>query len=181
MNFYDVFITLQFNPNAEKPLLNICEYLNCENQIDSMKSALQKKPSRSLLLGAFPYDDDTGKIYDVLWKAADAENYTAAEKVGRWFMKMICPPADDEGMAAYHRKARNNNEDEEEIKNDPKPILPEEPKKISVGLPPKQENLEDPLLSKKWDVEDNEPEIVVIDTKKPKTDDIYKRNTKKGD
>jgi len=183
MNFFDVFMTLQYNPNAEKPMISICEYLNCKNELETVKSALQKKPNRAQHIGAFPFDEETGRIYDALWKAADAENYTPAEKVGRWFMKMICPPADDEGMAGYHRKARKFPEEEEE---NTVPITNMKPvTKVNSTI---ETNLVEPIVENpknNWDIDEvDNGEVVVVESKvKPnKTDDVHKRITnKKGD
>lgn len=108
MNFYDIYVTLARNPEAETHLKNICKYCQCKNTLEELKSALHKKPNRSQHRGAFPFDEETGKIYDTLWKAADAENYTTAGKIGRWLMKMVVPPSDDEGMNAFHRRFHEN-------------------------------------------------------------------------
>ena len=101
-------MTLTRNPEAETHMKSICKYCQCQNTLEELKSALHKKPNRAQHRGAFPFDEETGRIYDTLWKAADAENYTTAEKIGRWLMKIVVPPSDDEGMSAYHRKFHAN-------------------------------------------------------------------------
>ena len=116
MNFYDVYHTVVLNPELESSMVSICSYLNCQNRMEDVEKALWKKPSRAEAPGAFPFSEETGKIYDALWKAAKAENYSTAERIGRWVMKFICPPADDEGMNAYFMKGnRNVIEDEEPV------------------------------------------------------------------
>lgn len=112
MNFYDIYTTLNINPDSQHSVETICEYCKCLNQLESLKQALWKKPSRVQMPGAFPFDEETGKIYDALWKAAQAENYSTIGKVGRWMMKLICPPADDEGMGRFHAKYHEAPEDE---------------------------------------------------------------------
>ncbi|KAH0796036.1 hypothetical protein GPJ56_000104 [Histomonas meleagridis] len=176
MNFYDVYTTLSYNPDMERPLNQICEYLGCRNTLEELKQALFKKPSRAQFGGAFPFDEETGRIYDALWKAADAENYSTATKIGRWIMKTICPPADDEGMGAYHMKPRSNYESRE----------PEEvPQQQYEPTPKSETNYETPLHNDndKWEIEDDADDIIVVDAKpKPSKNTVTKRTTnKKGD
>ena len=111
MNFYDVYTTLSLNPEAEHAMNSICQYCNCQNELETLKRALWKKPNRSEVSGAFPFDEETGKIYDVLWKAAQTENYSTLGKIGRTLMKLVCPPADDEGMGRFHAKYHETPED----------------------------------------------------------------------
>ncbi|OHT09244.1 hypothetical protein TRFO_21885 [Tritrichomonas foetus] len=183
MNFYDVYTTLSINPETQPQLVKISEYLGCQNQLESMKEALFKKPNRAQFPGAFPFDEETGKIYDTLWKAADAENYTTAGKVGRWLMKLICPPADDEGMAAFHKKASNSVE----------PDLQPEPETANYAPNPYSStsavgNTSAPELdvvqadNQKWEMSDDDDNVIVVEAKpKQQNNDVVKRSNKKGD
>jgi len=164
---------------------SICEYCGCINQLDALKKALWKKPSRVELPGAFPFDEETGKIYDVLWKAAQTENYGTAEKIGRFLMRLICPPAEDEGMGKFHARYHDAPEDPDAAPSKPTPqksyskapaepaYRHDEPTK-SVGAEPaaKEENEDD------WEVDD-EPTIVAVS--KPKNEVTRRGGDKKKD
>lgn len=182
MNFYDVYTTLSLNPETQQTLDKIAEFLECPNQLEPMKQALFKKPNRSQFSGAFPFDEETGKIYDTLWKAADAENYSTVGKVGRWLMKLICPPADDEGMAAYHKKASH----EPEISNSPphhtnsSPSTPDYPEHQETHYQTNEIQQDQPQET--WEDDNNDEEVIIIPSvPKPKQSDIIKRSNKKGD
>lgn len=167
MNFYDVYTTLSRNPETSSSLDKISDYLKCPNTLETLKQALFKKPSRSQYGGAFPFDEETGKIYDTLWKAADAENYSAATRFGRWLMKTICPPADDEGMNAFYLRGDASDNvvvTHEASRDDDDYIVNDE-----VNEQPNEK-------------EDNEDDIIVVEEKpKQKADTIVQRKTNKKD
>ena len=174
MNFYDVYTTLSLNPSTQTQLQQICDFVQSPNSLDSLKKALWKRPSRAEHPGMFPFDEETGRIYDSLWKAAQAENYSMMGRLGRWLMSAICPPADDEGMAAYHRKARSS------------PSVAEDPSRYDYQEPEPQpkKNVYDPepveQVAEGWQVSDDEKEIEVVAPRQPKGDEVVKRS-KKGD
>ena len=168
MNFYDVYTTLSVNPSTQKPLQEVCEFLKSPNSLEPLKKELWKWPARSESPGMYPFDEETGRIYDALWKAAQAENYSALTRFGRWLMKTICPPADDEGMAAYHRRAKMNSPVEtEEDHYQPEPV--------------QVQDVNPPEVNEAWDISDDEHEEVVVAPKKtPPREEVTKRS-KKGD
>jgi hypothetical protein len=169
MNFYDVYTTLSLNPVAAEPLQAICTAVGSQNELESLKKALWKSPSRVDSPGAFPFDEQTGRIYDSLWKAAAAENYSKVERFGRWLLKTICPPADDEGMAAYHRTAHQT---------------PVEAGLVEKGISRNEGPLpteEEP--SKQWEVSDDgeDKEIEIPNVRGQQTETVTRRSTKKSD
>lgn len=189
MNFYDVYTTLSINPETQQCLVKIADFLGCQNQLEPMKNALFKKPNRVQSPGAFPFDEETGKIYDTLWKAADAENYSTAGKIGRWFMKLICPPADDEGKAALLRKPEPEQNHEPDSysnqtyeQNTNQPISSSELNGNDYTEP---QNTSTETKQTSWEVSDDEDENVIVIESGPKSknssNDIIKRSNKKGD
>jgi hypothetical protein len=169
MNFYDVYTTLSLNPIASDALTAICKHVGSRNELESLKRALWASPSRLDSPGAFPFDEETGRIYDSLWKAAAAENYSKVERFGRWLLKTICPPADDEGMAAYHRTARQNQVQEPPTRSEV--IRDDGP--LPIGDEPAEE----------WHVSDDgdDKEIRIPTGKAAPTDAVTRRSTKKSD
>ena len=163
----------------EQPLNSICEYLGCRNTLEDLKQALFKKPSRAQFGGAFPFNEETGKIYDVLWKAADAENYSTATKIGRWIMKTICPPADDEGMGAYHKKASSDY-----YRRDLEEAPQQQVKKYDESAPqtaqpePSYEPPTNGDSADRWEIEDDAEDIVFEAKPKP-SNNVTKRKTNK--
>jgi hypothetical protein len=105
MNFCDIYLTMTYIPDGVKALNTICTFLGCANDRDTLKQALWGRCSRVEHPGMFPFDEETGRIYDSLWKAAAAENYSTPVRLARWFLRTICPPADDEGPESFMRKA----------------------------------------------------------------------------
>lgn len=169
MNFFDVFTTMSVNPATQKPLQDICQFIGVPVELETLKKALWKQPARHEHPGMFPFNEETGRIYDALWKAAQSENYSTMERIGRWLLKAICPPADDEGMAAFHRKAKATTPEYRAPE-------PEEPVKQEIITP--NENPQNG--GGDWDVSDDEQNNIVIETKPHKNDDVVKRS-KKGD
>jgi hypothetical protein len=106
MNFLDVYTTMNYIPEGIQALDTICTYLGCINERETLKRALWGHCSRVEHPGMFPFDEQTGRIYDSLWKAAAAENYSTAERIARWILQRVCPPADDEGPESFLRKAQ---------------------------------------------------------------------------
>ena len=184
-NYYDIYTTISLNPETQKPLNTICEFLQCPVQMEPLEKALWKKGNRIQNPGAFPFDDETGKIYDVLWKAAESENYSTLTRIGRWLVKSICPPASDEGMAAFHRKAHDPEEDENEYPQPkPKPVQPKP--EVSVVEETKtndeqtQEN--DSVLQPIEPIQDEDDEnVIVIETRTTSSNDGAVRRSKKND
>jgi hypothetical protein len=125
MNFYDVYTTMTYIPEGEKALTEICTFLQCQNERETLKQALWRSSSRAENPGIFPFDAETGRIYDSLWKAAATENYSPVQKVARWILKTLCPPADDEGPESFLRKARPVGQGDDEDRPPPRPIVPE--------------------------------------------------------
>jgi hypothetical protein len=166
MNFFDVYTTLALNPTAAEPLAAICRFVACENAIEPLKRGLWRHPSRIDSPGAFPFDEATGRIYDSLWKAASAENYSRLERFGRWLMKTVCPPADDEGMAAYHRR----------------PGAPPDAPAPPPRPPPARERPAPPDAPE-WTVDDDgdDREIRVPSPALAPGDEVTRRSTKKAD
>jgi hypothetical protein len=167
MNFYDVYTTLSLNPVATESLNTICQFLNCRNELELVKQALWQRPARLQSPGAFPFDDQTGRIYDSLWKAAAAENYSKLERFGRWLFRTVCPPADDEGMAAFHRKAKPTGPDEP-----PKPARREE----SPGDEP---DLPRPLEAEEEVQNDEDLGKDIVPTRSADQDAVVRRSTRK--
>lgn len=192
MNFYDVYTTLSLNPETQQTLNKISDFLGCQNQLEPMKNALFKKPNRVQFPGAFPFDEETGKIYDTLWKAADAENYSTAGKIGRWFMKLICPPADDEGMAALLKKPEqevvhdpesySNQSNNQDYNQNEKQTVTSESFTNSYT---ETQNSSNEQKQNTWEVSDDDEENVIVIESGPKnkssSNDIIKRSNKKGD
>jgi hypothetical protein len=172
MNFYDVYGTLSLNPVASDAMEAICKHVGSKNELESLKRALWAAPSRVDSPGAFPFNEETGRIYDSLWKAAAAENYSKVERFGRWLFKTICPPADDEGMAAYHRTARQN-----QVQEPPKPPARSEPIRDDGPLPTEDEPAEE------WHVSDDgdDREIQIPTGRTGQTESVTRRSTKKSD
>jgi hypothetical protein len=175
MNFYDIYTTISLNPECERSMRAICEYLKCKNELETVKKALWKSPSMVELRGAFPFDTETANIYCSLWKAASAENYSRAEKFGRWLLRTVCPPADDEGMAAFHRRAKPALQPDN---FEPEPQKPVEVKSASASsgggaVQPESE----------WKMESDEDDhvIEIPSTKHNGADAVTKRSTKKSD
>ena len=151
--------------------------------MDTLKKALWKKPSRVELPGAFPFDEETGKIYDVLWKAAQAENYGTAEKIGRFLMRMIVPPAEDEGMGKFHARYRESLDDPEYTDTKPTPKKSFQSPSPSKG---KEETLENVSAEPENDIiEDNSWEVhdepVVVTISKPADNVVRRGGDKKND
>lgn len=186
MNFYDVYTTLSINPETQQILDKIADFLGCQNQLEPMKNALFKKPNRVQFPGAFPFDEETGKIYDTLWKAADAENYSTAGKIGRWFMKLICPPADDEGKDSFLKKPEPVQEPESYSNQD---YNQEDNQKISSEYNgsdyTEPQNAPTETKQSTWEVSDDGDENVIVIESGPKSKNnstnIIKRSNKKGD
>lgn len=190
MNFYDVYTTLSLNPDTQQILDKISDFLGCQNQLEPMKNALFKKPNRAQFPGAFPFDEETGKIYDTLWKAADAENYSTAGKIGRWFMKLICPPADDEGMSAFLKKPSQEMENPSEPESYPNSEYNQtnnsNMSSESIGNTyTETKNESSDQKQSTWEVSDDDDENVIVIESGPKNknsaNDIVKRSNKKGD
>jgi hypothetical protein len=172
MNFYDVYTTLTLVPDAAKALGSICTFLGCENELETVKKALWTKPARTAHSGAFPFDEETGRIYDSLWKAAAAENYSRAERFGRWLFRTICPPADDEGPESLTRKAKVTIPDEDI----PPPIE-------SKPLPPRVAESE-PFIDQEgpeWHISDGETEEHVLQVPNANKAAVTHRSRKKAD
>lgn len=170
MNFYDVYTTLSVNPSTQDQLQQICDLVQCQNSLEPLKQALWKRPSRAEHPGMFPFDEETGRIYDSLWKAAQAENYSALGRFGRWLMRTICPPADDEGMAAYHRKARQQPQQHYE-------------EDVSYGAADvRKEEVQAPVTNEGqgWEMSDDQENEIVVKSKETR-DDAVMRRSKKGD
>lgn len=182
MNFYDIYTTLSLNPDAQPSMEKICEYCNCLNQLESLKQALWKKPNRVTNPGAFPFNEETGKIYDALWKAADAENYSTLGKVGRWMMKLIVPPADDEGMGRFHAKYHDTPNDEYHAPAKPAP-QPTSPSKQATYTPSQPVVNEEPVVAapreeNEWKLEDEDKSTPQVTYKQS---DVARRATSKKD
>lgn len=168
MNFFDVFTTMKVNPATQKSLQDICQFVGSPVELESLKKALWKQPSRVEHSGMFPFNEETGRIYDALWKAAQSENYSTVERFGRWLLKAICPPADDEGMAAFQRKAKST-----EYTRTEQPVV----KQDLI-----QQNETTQVTSQgNWDISDDEHEQIVIEKVKPKMNDDVVKRSKKGD
>ena len=174
------------NPETQPAISTICGFLGCSNDLDSVKEALFKKPSRNQHPGAFPFDEETGKIYDTLWKAADAEHYTTAGKVGRWLMKLICPPADDEGMAAFHKKAAPSGDDRYENYAQQQQENASNNAYNDVSYSNKTNaDVDEEEIHPQQQIEienDNEETVIVVQAApKAKKEEVVKRSHKKGD
>jgi hypothetical protein len=173
MTFYDVYSTLSLNPLAANALTSICTLLSCPNDLESVKKALWTKPCRTELAGAFPFDEETGRIYDSLWKAAATENYSIAGRFGRWLFRTICPPAEDEGPQALLRK--------------PAPIVTHEDSPPPVVQAPELEPEPEPEQEDgaEWrqaeEAEEPEVEIEAPASKKPAEPAVTRRAGKKVD
>lgn len=179
MNFYDIYTTLSLNPEAERSLNSICQYIGAENELESVKTALWNKPNRAQHSGAFPFDEETGKIYDALWKAADAEHFTLAGRFGRWLMKTICPPADDEGMGFYHKTAKHDGEDEE-----PDQVTEQKPETDNHINTDGETKIEtQPPHDSNWQMSgsDEEENVIVIESKPQHKEEQVVKRSKKGD
>ena len=184
MNFYDVYTTLSLNPEAEKAMTSICEYCGCMNQMETLKKALWKKPSRAQAPGAFPFDEETGKIYDVLWKAAQTENYGTFERIARGIMKVICPPAEDEGMGKFHAKYHEAPIDEYD---QPRPAAPANSYSASSAAQPQNQQFSDvqqnttPVqedADNNWEIDEKD---VVVSRPKEEAGITKRGNSKKND
>lgn len=187
MNFYDIYTTLTINPDegTQQAMTSICEYCGCLNQLEALKKALWKKPNRVENPGAFPFSEETGKIYDALWKAAQSENYGTAEKIGRFFMRLICPPAEDEGMGKFHARYHEAPEDPNAAPSKPTPqksysrapeTKPRNEEPIqSVGAEPVQQDNNDDA----WEVDDDSTTVVSVS--KPANDIVRRGGDKKKD
>ena len=184
-NYYDVYTTLMVaDEDTKLALEKICDFCKCPNDMETLKKALWKKPSRVENPGAFPFDENTGKIYDVLWRAAQKENYGTAEKIGRFLMKLICPPAEDEGMGRFHAKYHEAPIDENETVQQKKPVKidryeaqPSNTHKSDDYTPQDPQN---EAKRDEWKVDDDEPQPVVISRS---STEVSKRTTsnKKND
>ena len=188
-NYYDIYTTISLNPESQKPLQTICDFLQCPQQMEPLEKALWKKGSRIQNPGAFPFDNDTAKIYDVLWKAAESENYSTLTRIGRWLVKSICPPASDEGMAAFHRKAHDPEEDEDEQpKSQPnpvqtKPIAPiVEETNINNDSNKQIREEDDYVLHPVEPIQDDDDTVIIIETRTDQSNNgAVRRPNKKND
>lgn len=182
MNFYDVYITLSHNPEAERAINSICSYCGCSNSLENLREALWKKPSRAQHMGAFPFDEETGKIYDVLWKAAAAENYSTAERIGRWIMKTLVPPADDEGMGTYGTAGnRKRTQAAPAPRYEPEPPRPRNHQEEPQHHQPPQD--EEPKVEDEAtrEYEDENGTLIVIEEQPHREEGVTRRTNKKND
>jgi len=47
MSYYDVYTTLSLGPSTPKPPQDVCDHVKCTNNLEDLKKALWKRPSRA--------------------------------------------------------------------------------------------------------------------------------------